>query len=47
MSLAGRSRVPKFVLTFRESQGLENDADVYLAEFVRRGFEARKLPIPR
>ena len=47
LSIAGRSPTPKFVLTFRESQGLENDADVYLAELARRGLEARKLPIPR
>jgi hypothetical protein len=44
---AGRSPNPKFLLTFRESQGLENDADVYLAELIKRGFEAHKLPIPK
>jgi glycosyltransferase involved in cell wall biosynthesis len=44
---AGRAPNPKFLLTFRESQGLENDADVYLAELIKRGFEVRKLPIPK
>ena len=38
-TVAGRSPAPKFLLTFRESQGLQNDADVYLAEFHRRGLE--------
>ena len=46
-SIANRSASPKFLLTWRKSQGLENDADVYLAELERRKFEVRKLEVPR